>query len=91
METNADVTYFQEGDHVRIKRTRETRRINATTGGVVYVLMNDTIESELFASYVDKDAYYIELITTEDNTHVDALDLEQKRQTQSRDANDSQL
>ncbi len=30
--------------------------------------MNDTIESELFASYVDKDAYYIELIATEDNT-----------------------
>ena len=55
-------------DHVRIKRTREIRRINATAGGVVYVLMNDTIESELFASYVDKDAYYIELIATEDNT-----------------------
>jgi hypothetical protein len=68
METNADGTYFQEGDHVRIKRIRETRRINATAGGVVYVLMNDTIASELFASYVDKDAYYIELITTEDNT-----------------------
>ncbi len=68
METNADGTYFQEGDHVRIKRTRETRRINASAGGVVYVLMNDTIESELFSSYVDKDSYYIELITTEDNT-----------------------
>ncbi len=39
METNADGTYFQEGDHVRIKRTRETRRINATAGGVVYVLI----------------------------------------------------
>jgi hypothetical protein len=69
METNADGTCFQEGDHVRIKRTRETRRINATAGGVVYVLMNDTIESELFAGYVDKDAYYIELVTTDDNTH----------------------
>src|SRR2546421_20069 len=40
----------------------------ATAAGVVHVLMNDTIASELFASYVDKDAYYIELITTEDNT-----------------------
>jgi len=68
METNADGTYFQEEDHVRIKRTREARRINASAGGVVYVLMNDTIESELFASYVDKDAYYIKLITTEANT-----------------------
>jgi hypothetical protein len=68
METNAGGNYFLEGDHVRIKRTHEIRRINATAGGVVYVLMNDTIASELFASYVDKDAYYIELITTEDHT-----------------------
>jgi len=38
METNADGTYFQVGDHVRIKRTQETGTINATDGGVVYVL-----------------------------------------------------
>ena len=65
METTADGTYFQEGDHVRIKRTGETGRVNATAGGVVYVLMDGTNESKLFAAYIDKDAY-IELITTEE-------------------------
>ena len=53
METTADGTYFWEGDHVRIKRTGETGRVNATAGGVVYVLMDDTNESRLFAAYVD--------------------------------------
>ena len=48
METNADGTYFQEGDQVRIKRTREIGRINATDGGVVYVLMDGTKETKLF-------------------------------------------
>ena len=62
METNADGTYFQEGDRVRLKRTGETGRINATDGGVVYVLMDDTNESRLFAAYVDEDAS-IELVT----------------------------
>ena len=62
METTADGTYFWEGDHVRIKRTGETGRVNATAGGVVYVLMDDTNESRLFAAYVDEDAS-IELVT----------------------------
>ena len=64
METNADGTYFQEGDHVRIKMTGETGRVNATAGGVVYVLMDDTNESKLFAAYVDEDAS-IELVHPE--------------------------
>jgi hypothetical protein len=64
METNADGTYFQEGDHVRIKRTRETGRINAADGGVVYVLLDETNETKLFSAYVDEDAY-IELVTAE--------------------------
>jgi hypothetical protein len=62
METTADGTYFLEGDHVRIKRTGETGRVNATAGGVVYVLMDDTHESRLYAAYVDEDAS-IELVT----------------------------
>jgi hypothetical protein len=69
METNAEGTSFQEGDHVRIKRVGEIRRIDASDGGVVYVLMDGTNESELFAAYVDKDAYFIELITTVENTN----------------------
>lgn len=63
METTADGTYFGEGDHVYIKRTGETGRVNATAGGVVYVLMDDTNESRLFAAYVDEDAS-IELVTS---------------------------
>ena len=63
METTADGSYFQEGDHVRIKRTGETGRVNATSGGVVYVRMDETNESKLFPAYIDKDAY-IELIPT---------------------------
>jgi hypothetical protein len=64
METNGAGTYFQEGDRVRIKRTQETGRINATDGGVVYVLMDKTNETRLFSAYVDKDAT-IEFITPE--------------------------
>jgi hypothetical protein len=64
METNADGTYFQEGDHVRIKRTAETGRINAVDGGVVYVLMDATNELKLFSASVDEDAS-IELVTPE--------------------------
>lgn len=62
METTAHGTYFQEGDRVRVKRTRETGRINATDGGVVYVLLDGSNETRLFSAYVDEDAY-IELIT----------------------------
>ena len=65
METNADGTYFQENDRVRIKRTGEQGRINATDGGVVYVLMDGTNETKLFSAYVDTDAY-IELVIPED-------------------------
>ena len=64
METNADGTYFQVGDYVRIKRTQETGTINATDGGVVYVLLDGTNETKLFSAYVDEDAY-IELVTAE--------------------------
>ncbi len=64
METNADGTYFQVGDHVRIKRTQETGTINATDGGVVYVLLDGTNATKLFSAYVDEDAY-IQLVTTE--------------------------
>lgn len=64
METNADGTYFQEGDHVRIKRTGEQGRINATDGGVVYVLMDETNVTKLFSASVDEDAY-IELVSPE--------------------------
>jgi hypothetical protein len=64
METNGDGTYFQEGDYVRIKRTRETGRINAADGGVVYVLLDETNETKLFSAYNDEDAY-IELVIAE--------------------------
>jgi hypothetical protein len=62
METTAEGTYFQEGDRVRIKRTGEQGRINATDGGVVYVLMDDTKEAKLFSASIDEDAS-IELVT----------------------------
>lgn len=62
METNADGTYFQEGDQVRIKRTGEQGRINAADGGVVYVLMDETNETKIFSAYIDEDAY-IEFVT----------------------------
>jgi hypothetical protein len=65
METNQDGTYFQVGDHVRIKNTQETGTINAADGGVVYVILDGTRETKFFSAYVDEDAY-IELITEED-------------------------
>jgi hypothetical protein len=65
METNGDATYFQEGDHVRIKNTQETGTITAADGGVVYVLLDETNESKVFSASVDEDAY-IELVTEED-------------------------
>lgn len=64
METNAEGTYFQEGDHVRIKRTGELGSVNATDGGVVYVLMDEAHETKLFSAYSDEDAY-IELVPPE--------------------------
>lgn len=65
METTTDGTFFQEGDHVRLKHTTETGRINATAGGVAYVLMDGTDESRIFAAYADADAA-IELVARED-------------------------
>ncbi len=67
METTADGTFFQEGDHVRIKYTQETGRVNAIAGGVVYVLMDATDENRLFAAYVDTDSP-LELVTPQDAT-----------------------
>jgi hypothetical protein len=49
---------------VRIKRTQETGRINATDGGVVYALMDETNGTKLFSASVDEDAY-LELGTAE--------------------------
>jgi len=62
METNGEGTYFQEGDHVCIKRTQEIGRVHAADGGVVYVLMDETGETKLFSARADEDAY-IELVT----------------------------
>ena len=64
METNKDGTYFQVGDHVRIKNTQETGTVNAADGGVVYVILDGTKETKYFSAYVDEDAY-IELVTAE--------------------------
>lgn len=63
METNAEGTYFQEGDRIRIKRTGQQGRINAADGGVVYVLMDGTNETILFSARLDEDAS-IEYIET---------------------------
>ncbi len=57
METNEDGTYFQEGDHVRVKQTGEKGHVNATDGGVVYVIMETTQETRIFSALVDEDAY----------------------------------
>lgn len=64
METNTDGTFFQEGDRVRIKRTQKQGRVNATDGGVVYVVMDETNEAKIFSAAVDEDAT-IELVPTE--------------------------
>jgi hypothetical protein len=64
METNTDGTFFQEGDYIRIKRTGQQGRVNATDGGVVYVVMDETNEAKIFSAYVDEDAS-IELVLTE--------------------------
>ncbi|GAC1361608.1 MAG: hypothetical protein NVS2B12_41960 [Ktedonobacteraceae bacterium] len=55
METTVDGTFFQEDDRVRVKSTGETGRVNAIAGGVIYVIMDGTNESRLFAAYVDED------------------------------------
>ncbi|HEX4716667.1 MAG TPA: hypothetical protein VH164_17250 [Ktedonobacteraceae bacterium] len=63
METNTDGTFFQEGDQIRIKLTGEEGRVNATDGGVVYVVMDKTREAKIFSAAVDEDAT-IELVLT---------------------------
>src|SRR5258707_10455325 len=68
METRTEGISYQERDHACIKHTRERGSITVTVGSVVSVLMDGTNESELFAAYVEKDAYYIELVTPEDTT-----------------------
>jgi hypothetical protein len=65
-----EIRTYQEGDHARLKPTREARRIRVTVRGVGYVLMDGPNKSELFAAYVEKDAYYIELVPPEDTTDV---------------------
>lgn len=67
METNADGTYFQERDHVRVKRTGETGKVNATDGGVVYVVMDGTNETRVFSAFVEEDAA-IELVISAGTT-----------------------
>lgn len=68
METTVDGTFFQEEDHIRIKSTGETGRVNAIAGGVVYVHMDTTNENRLFAASLDEDAA-IELVRTENTTN----------------------
>jgi hypothetical protein len=69
MEIRTDsISYREGGSRAYQAHTRE--RISATVGGVVYVLMDGANESELFAAYIEKDAYYIELVTPEDTTDV---------------------
>lgn len=70
MEITADGTFFQEGDHLRLKQTRETGRVNAADGGVVYVVLDGTNKAKLFSAYVDQDSA-IELIVeeTEETVH----------------------
>ncbi len=75
METNTNGTFFQEGDQVRIKRTGEKGRINATDGGVVYVLMDKTNEAKIFSVSIDEDAY-IELFLPEANVQDSGVSVE---------------
>jgi len=91
MERRAGGISYQEGGHAHIKHTRERGRITVTVGGVGYVLMDGPNESELFAAYVEKDAYYIELVTPEDTTdfRLDTL-IEQGEMTDIRQARGEQ-
>jgi len=70
METWTDGISSQAGDYACLKPTREAGRISVTVGGVGYVLMDGANESELFAAYVEMDAYYIEFVTPEDTPDV---------------------
>ena len=68
METSIDGATSQERDHERPWRTPERGRIIVTVGGVVYVLMEGPNQSELFATFVEQDAYSIEFVTPEGAT-----------------------
>jgi hypothetical protein len=91
MKSRTDGISYQEGGHAHIKHTRERGRITVTVGGVGYLLRDGTNESELFAAYVEKDAYYIELVTPEDTTdfRLDTL-IEQGEMTDIRQARGEQ-
>ncbi len=65
-----EIRTYQEGDYARLKPTRKVGRITVTVRGVGYVLMDGTNESEFFAAYVEKDAYYIELVLPVDTTDI---------------------
>ena len=65
METSTDGAAAQAREHERPRYTRERGRIIVTVGEAVYVLMEGTNKGELFAAYVEKDAYYIEFVTLE--------------------------
>ena len=58
MQTRADGTSSQEEPQARSERRRETGRVHAIVGGSVWVLMDGVSESDLFAVYVEKDAFY---------------------------------
>ena len=70
MKNRIDGLSSQEGNRARIKRIREQGRITVTVRGVVSVLMDGANESELFAAYVEKDAYSIGLATEEEASDV---------------------
>ena len=71
METNTDERTFKKGNLVRVKRTGEQGRVNATDGGVVYVIMSGTNETRVFSALVDENSY-IELVTPESPVEMDA-------------------
>lgn len=65
MQTRADGIASQQEHQARGERRRESGRVHAIVGGSVWVLLDGTSESELFAVYVEKDAFYIEFVTRE--------------------------
>ena len=68
METSTDGAAAQAREYERPRRTREAGRIIVTVGGVVYVLMEGINQSELFAAFVEQDAYYSEFVLSENTT-----------------------
>jgi hypothetical protein len=64
MEMTARICLL-EGNHVRLRCALETGIIKAITGEFVYILMDNTNERRLFATYVDGKAT-IEIVSGED-------------------------